>query len=57
MVIMRACDALGRPSLSDVPFEAIGDRVQALVASGRLMGYGDTTDWRFSEVALPAGAA
>jgi hypothetical protein len=31
----------------------IGDRIQALVADGRLEAQGDLSKWRFSEVRLP----
>jgi hypothetical protein len=51
MVLAKVATALN-PSLSSAHtnFEAIAERIEALVRSGRLDSQGDLKKWRFSEV-------
>lgn len=52
MVLARTGEAFG--SLTEREFEALGARLNALVASGKLVAQGDISRWRDSEVRLPA---
>jgi hypothetical protein len=54
MIILKVADKLG----SDLPegdpgYDMIAQRVEALVAAGRLVSQGNLSRWRHSEVRLP----
>jgi hypothetical protein len=54
MIILKAADRLG-PDLpeGDPGYDMIAQRVEALVAAGRLVSQGNLSRWRHSEVRLP----
>jgi hypothetical protein len=54
MVISKVANAMG----NDLPngdggYEQVAQRIEALVADGRLSVQGNIKNWRFSEVRLP----
>ena len=54
MVVWQAADALGGELPDgDAGYELVAKRIEALVASGRLLAQGDLSRWRHSEVRLP----
>lgn len=58
-VVRIICDATSRAGLNecDEVYDAIAQRIEQLVASGTLEGFGNLTRWRHSEVRLKPNPA
>lgn len=50
--VVREYEGRGRQVASTV----VGARIAKLVKEGRLVGFGDISNWRFSEIRLPLAA-
>ncbi len=53
LIVSRAAKRMGSWADNDEGYRIAATRIQALVASGRLMSQGNLQQWRYSEVRLP----